>query len=84
MNNNEKQKFPVKLKDGQEKIAQVLSIVYIDNKKYAVYSVDDNNDSKIIMASYVKEDEDGYDVLVDITDVRDKEKITNYIKSMMI
>ena len=82
MDNNEKQKFPVKLKNGQIVEAKVLSIVYIDNKKYAVYSVDDN-DSKLIMASYVKEDEEGYDYLVDITDVRDKEKISNYIKSMM-
>ena len=63
--------------------AELLSIVEIDGKKYAVYSIDNKDGTVDILASYVVVDEDGYDKLEDISNPLDKEKISNFIKGLV-
>jgi len=79
-----RQTFQVQTEDGQIHTAELLSVVEIDGKEYAVYSIPGIVPDKVdIMASYVVQDEEGYDMLCDITDLSDKEKISGLIKSLL-
>ncbi len=77
------QKFQVEIETGEIMDAELLSVVEIDGKEYAVYSLDNKNGTVDILASYVIKDNEGYDQLVDITNPIDKEKISNFIKSLV-
>jgi hypothetical protein len=77
------QKFQVKVETGEIMDAELLSVVEIDGKKYAVYSIDNKDGTVDILASYVVVDEEGYDKLEDINNPIDKEKITNFIKGLV-
>lgn len=80
---NSNQKFQVEIETGEIMSAELLSVVEIDNKEYAVYSLDNDNGTVDILASYVIKDAEGYDQLVDITNPIDKEKISNFIRSLV-
>lgn len=75
--------FKVEIESGEIVDAELLSVVEIDDKEYAVYSIDNDNGTVDILASYVVKDEEGYDKLVDITNPADKEKIFNFIKGLI-
>ncbi len=77
------QKFQVEIETGEIMDAELLSVVEIDGKEYAVYSLDNQNGTVDILASYVIKDEEGYDQLVDITNQVDKEKVSNFIKNLV-
>ena len=77
------QKFQVEVETGEIMDAELLSVVEIDGKEYAVYSIDNQNGTVDILASYVEKDEEGYDKLVNITDPEDKEKISMFIKKLV-
>ena len=77
------QKFQVEVETGEIMDAELLSVVEIDGKEYAVYSLDNKNGTVDILASYVVKDAEGFDQLVDIDNPFDKEKISNFIKSMV-
>ncbi len=75
--------FKVEIESGEIVDAELLSVVEIDDKEYAVYSIDNDNGTVDILASYVVKDEEGYDKLVDITNPVDKEKVFNFIKELI-
>jgi hypothetical protein len=75
--------FKVEIESGEIVDAELLSVVEIDSKEYAVYSIDNDNGTVDILASYVVKDEEGYDKLVDITNPVDKEKVFNFIKGLI-
>ncbi|MBQ4032239.1 MAG: DUF1292 domain-containing protein [Bacilli bacterium] len=75
--------FKVEIESGEIVDAELLSVVEIDDKEYAVYSIDNDNGTVDILASYVAKDEEGYDKLVDITNPVDKEKVFNFIKGLI-
>lgn len=77
------QKFQVEVETGEIMDAELLSVVEIDGKEYAVYSLDNKNGTVDILASYVVKDAEGFDQLVDITNPIDKEKISDFIKSLV-
>jgi hypothetical protein len=77
------QKFQVEVETGEIMDAELLSVVEIDGKEYAVYSLDNKNGTVDILASYVVKDAEGFDQLVDINNPIDKEKISNFIKSLV-
>lgn len=77
------QRFKVEVESGEIVDAELLSVVEIDDKEYAVYSIDNDNGTVDILASYVTKDEEGYDKLVDITNPVDKEKVFNFIKGLI-
>lgn len=77
------QKFQVEIETGEIMDAELLSVVEIDGKEYAVYSLDNKNGTVDILASYVIKDAEGYDQLIDITNPLDKEKISNFIKGLV-
>lgn len=78
------QKFQIQNELGEIKEAEIMTVVELDGKKYAVYSIANENDTVNIYASYVKKDKDGFDMLVDIDNKEDKEKIADYIKKITI
>ena len=80
---SENQVFQVQIETGEIVDAELLAVVEIDGKEYAVYSIDNGNDTVDILASYVVKDEDGYDKLADIIDPEDKEKIAVFIKDLV-
>lgn len=73
------QKFQIENETGEIKEATVLSIISLEEKKYCVYTIDNDDNTVDVFASYIEKDEDGLDVLVDITDAEDKERIKRYI-----
>lgn len=77
------QKFQVQIETGEIMEAELLSVVEIDEKEYAVYSIDNQNGTVDILASYVEKDDEGFDKLVDITNPVDKEKISRFIKDLV-
>ena len=77
------QKFKVEIETGEIVDAELLSVVEIDGQEYAVYSIDNDNGTVDILASYVVKDEEGYDKLADITNPVDKEKVFNFIKGLI-
>ena len=52
------QKFQVEVETGEIMDAELLSVVEIDGKEYAVYSIDNQNGTVDILASYVEKDEE--------------------------
>lgn len=79
----ENQKFDVQIETGEIVQAELLSIVDIDGKEYAIYSLENENGTVDILSSYVEQDEEGYDVLVDIDNPYDKQKVSSFIQNLM-
>lgn len=77
------QRFQVQIETGEIMEAELLSVVEMDGKEYAVYSLDNKNGTVDILASYVIKDEEGYDKLIDIEDPMDKERITEFIRNLV-
>ena len=79
----ENQKFQVEIENGIIKEAELITIVSIDGIEYAVYMIDNETGSVDILASYLKKDEEGYDVLVDIDSEEDKLKVAEFISNLV-
>ena len=52
------QKFQVQIETGAIMEAELITVVEIDSKEYAVYSIDNQNGTVDILASYVEKDEE--------------------------
>ena len=76
-------KFKITDEQNIEREANLITIFENEGKEYAVYSLDNKNGTVDILASYVVKDAEGFDQLVDITNPIDKEKISNFIKSLV-
>lgn len=82
----ENQKFNVQIETGEIKEAELLTVVEIDQKQYAIYMIDNDEtqgENVDILASYVIKDDEGYDQLVDIDDPEDREKVAEFIKNLI-
>ena len=82
--NEENVKFQIENELGEIKEAEIISVVEIDGKTYAVYTIDNNDETVDVFASYMVKDEDGYDKLVDIDNSEDKIKIEEYIRELSV
>ncbi len=79
----ENQKFNVETETGEIKEAELITVVSIDGKEYAVYMLENDMGSVDILASYVQKDAEGYDVLIDIDNEEDKKKVTEFISDLV-
>ena len=80
------QKFNVQIETGEIKEAELLTVVEIDHKQYAIYMIDNDEtqgENVDILASYVMKDDEGYDQLVDIDDPEDREKVAEFIRNLI-
>lgn len=79
----EKEVFKVIDETGIEKDAEVISIFDMNDKKYAIYSVNDNEEMANVFAAEVIENEDGTKDLKEIEEVEIKNKITDMIDQII-
>lgn len=77
------QKFDVQTETGEVKEAELITIVTIDGKDYAIYMLPNDVGNVDILASYVLKDDEGYDVLVDIDNNEDKLKVIEFISNLL-
>ncbi len=79
----EGQKFEVQVETGEVLEAEMLAVIEVDDVEYAVYLLPNEDGFRDILASYVKQDEEGFDMLVDITNPADKAKVDKSIKDLI-
>jgi len=77
----ENQKIQVEV-DGVLKEATILKIVNLDNREFAIYTIDNGNDTSDVFSSEIIKDSEGYDQLIDIEDPDVKAKILEIINIM--
>ncbi len=76
------QVFDVEI-DGVLKQAELLEIVEFEEKNYALYFTNNDDDTSSIFASEVVTDEEGYDDLVDIEDPKIKDHLLKMIHEVL-
>ena len=79
----ENQKFKVQIETGEIKIAELITVVFIDGKKYAVYMLENDQGTIDILADYVVKDKDGFDTLVAIDNEEDRRKVAEFISDLL-
>ncbi len=79
----ENQIFKIQTETGEIKEAELITVVFIDGKKYAIYIVENDQGTIDILASYVRKDDEGYDILVDIDNEDDKKKVAEFISDLL-
>lgn len=79
----ENQIFKVEIETGEVKDAELITIVSIDGKEYAIYMIENDMGSVDILASYVQKDAEGYDILVDIENEEDRQKVIEFISDLI-
>lgn len=78
---NEEEKFPI-IVDGVEKEATLITILEVQDRKFAIYSIETQNGDSDIMYSEIITDEEGIDTLVDVDDEQIREQIVKAINSI--
>ena len=79
----EKETFIMKDENGNEKEAEIITIIEIDNKEYVIYAVNKNEESDNIFASRIIKDENGNDVIKSIENQEEKDKVFEIIKELL-
>ena len=79
----ENQIFKIQTETGEIKEAELITVVFIDGKKYAIYIVENDQGTIDILASYVRKDDEGYAILVDIDNEDDKKKVAEFISDLL-
>ena len=69
--------------DGVLQNAELLNVVTINEKDYAVYYIDNGNENFDIMASEIKSNDDGSYKLSDVNDDNVRRKIINFINKSL-
>ncbi len=72
--------------NGVEKDAEVLTVfeVTATGKNYCIYSVKkDNSEDVNVLASLIEKDEEGFDILKDITDPEEKKVIYDIVSEIV-
>ena len=79
----EKETFIMKDENGNEKEAEIITVIEIDNKEYVIYAVNKNEESDKIFASRIIKDENGNNVIKSIENQEEKEKVFEIIKELL-
>ena len=74
-------KFRIKI-DDVEREAELLKIVVVDDKNYAIYSVDNGDETSDILASQIIKNEDGSMMLVDLETDDERSKLKDIVTAM--
>lgn len=82
MKEEEHQKFEVRVETGELMEAELLATLEIDGQDYAVYTLPGEGENVDILASRIVQDEKGFDVLEDLKDPLENEKIRNLLESV--
>ncbi len=74
-------KFRIKI-DDVEREAELLKTVVVDDKNYAIYSVDNGDETSDILASQIIKNEDGSMMLVDLETDDERSKLKDIVTAM--
>ena len=69
--------------DGVLQNAELLNVVTINDKNYAVYYIDNGNENFDIMASEITSNDDGSYKLSDVNDDNVRRQIKNFINKSL-
>ncbi len=75
--------FKVIDENNIEREASLITVIEVDKKEYAIYSIVRDENTVNIFVSQLLKNEDGKDVLKNITDEREKEKIDKIVKDII-
>lgn len=76
-------KFMVKDENNVEREATLITIVENQDKKYAVYSIDRDNENVNVFVSILAVDANGNNVLADITDENEKNNLKELVRDII-
>lgn len=79
----EQETFMILDESGQERAAQILNIVEINNQEYVVYAISENEEEDSIYASKLIKDETGNEDIVPITDEEEKRIVFDTIRELV-
>lgn len=79
----ENEKFIMFDENGNEKEAEIISVIEIDNQEYVIYSINKDEENDNIFASRLLKDELGNMEIKSITDDSEKEKVFEVIKELL-
>lgn len=79
----EKETFTMIDENGNEKEAEIITVIEIDDKEYVIYAVNKNEESDNIFASRIIKDENGNDVIKSIENQEEKDKVFEVIKELL-
>lgn len=78
-----KQFFKVENENGEIKDAELLNVFSINDTEYAIYSIDNDNETSNLYASKIEIDENGQTKFVDLKDNQEKIEIINIVKELL-
>lgn len=76
-------KFKITDEQNIEREANLMTIFDCDGKEYAIYSIDRDAETVNIFVSRVEKDAAGNDVLKDIDNPEEKQKVDNIVKELI-
>ena len=76
-------KFMIKDENGVEREATLITVIENEGKKYAVYSIDRDNENVNIFVSNLTVDESGNNIISDIDDQNEKNKVAELVKNII-
>jgi len=76
-------KFKITDEQNIEREANLITTFETEGKEYAVYSIDRDAETVNIFVSKLEKDETGNDVLKDIDNPEEKQKIDNIVKELI-
>ena len=75
--------FKIENENGEIKEAELLNVFSINDNEYAVYSIDNGDETSNLYASRIEIDENGQTKLVDLKDNNEKIEIINIVKELL-
>ena len=69
--------------NGEQKCAELLTVLQIDEVEYVVYSIDVDKDFSDVYVARIVKDLDGNDNIVNIEDESEKNKVFAIVNSMI-
>lgn len=69
--------------NNETKNAEIITVVEIEGKEYVVYSVDTDLDNCDVLVSRLVKSEDGSDMILDIEDEEERNKIHGIVKEIL-
>lgn len=62
--------------------ADLITVLEIDNEKYAIYSIDNTNGTSNVYASQLKKDQTGHDILASVEEEK-KSQIFKIVEELL-
>ena len=78
-----KQTFKIENENGEIKEADLLNVFSINDCEYAIYSIDNGDETSNLYASKIIIDENGQTQLIDLKDNNEKIEIINIVKELL-